>query len=245
MAEVWDKSTHAGTHLLMLLAIADFADDEGRAYPSVASLARKCRMTSRNVNLILAGLRESGELQAKINEGPRGTNMYRIPTLKDSSPLKNPSPLKPASPTPEAGFPLPLKPASDEPSVNHQRTTSASSASADPLSCPAEKIIDAYHRRMPDNPKCKLLSTARRGSIKARWNEAAKLTCKPFGYSTTPDGIAAWEAFFTVCADSLFLTGRATPQPGRPPFVADLDFLMSPKGFAGCLENKYHREVAP
>lgn len=114
----------------------------------------------------------------------------------------------------------------------------------DSLPCPAEKIIEAYHRLMPDNPKCKVLSSARRGAIKARWNEAAKLTCNPFGYSNVEGGMAAWEAFFTVCAESFFLTGRAAPQPGKPPFFADIDFLMSPKGFAGCIENKYHREAA-
>jgi len=57
-------------------------------------------------------------------------------------------------------------------------------------------------------------------------------------------GLKAWEEFFTVCADSTFLTGQAKPQPGKPPFFADIDFLFSPKGFAGCIENKYHREVA-
>jgi hypothetical protein len=97
---------------------------------------------------------------------------------------------------------------------------------------------------MPHNPQCKVLNAARRGSIKARWNEAAKLTCHPFGYSTTSDGIAAWEAFFSICAESAFLTGRAKPQEGKPPFFADIDFLMSPAKFAKCLENFYHREVA-
>jgi len=32
MARVWEQSQHAGTNLLMLLAIADFADDDGQAY---------------------------------------------------------------------------------------------------------------------------------------------------------------------------------------------------------------------
>lgn len=122
--------------------------------------------------------------------------------------------------------------------------STAKSADADPLACPAEKIVDAYHRLMPDNPRCKVLNTARRGSIKARWTEAARLACKPFGYSTAADGLKAWEAFFTICAESPFLTGKATPQQGKPPFFADVDFLMSPLGFAKCLENKYHREAA-
>jgi hypothetical protein len=121
MAKVWEASKHAGSELLMLLAIADFADDDGRAYPSVPKLAIKCRMSPRNANMILAALRDSGELEIRHNEGPRGTNRYRVVTgLKASSPLKSASPLKPASCTPEAGFPKPLKPASGEPSLNHQ-----------------------------------------------------------------------------------------------------------------------------
>lgn len=121
MARVWDQSVHSGTELLMLLAIADFADDEGNAYPAVPTLATKCRMSPRNANFILSALRETGELEVRPNEGPRGTNRYKVVTgLKPASPLKSASPLKPTSPTPEAGFLKPLKPTSDEPSLNHQ-----------------------------------------------------------------------------------------------------------------------------
>lgn len=78
ISRVWDVSAHKGNDLLMLLAIADFADDDGNAYPSVTTLANKCRMKQRNANLILAALRESGELEVRLNEGPKGTNRYRI-----------------------------------------------------------------------------------------------------------------------------------------------------------------------
>jgi hypothetical protein len=40
------------------------------------------------------------------------------------------------------------------------------------------------------------------------------------------------------------MTGRAPAAPGKPPFVADIDFIFSPSGFAKTLENKYHREAA-
>lgn len=110
--------------------------------------------------------------------------------------------------------------------------------------CPAEEIVKLYHEAMPDNPKVRVLNDARRKTIRARWKEAASLDCKPFGYNDRDEGLDAWRRFFEVCAESDFLTGRAQPQPGKPPFVADIDFLMSPAGFAKCLENKYHREVA-
>lgn len=152
MARVWAHSSHAGSELLILLAIADFADDDGNAYPAVSTLASKCRMSDRNANHILVALRASGELEIRHNEGPRGTNRYRIVLndangVKSASPPKHQKPLKPASPlgpevavTPEervtlkpvagggeAGSSKPLKPASDEPSLNHQEPSRESS----------------------------------------------------------------------------------------------------------------------
>lgn len=110
--------------------------------------------------------------------------------------------------------------------------------------CQAEDIVRLYHEAMPDNPRVRVLNDSRRKTIRARWKEAASLTCKPFGYSSREDGLTAWRQFFEVCAESDFLTGKAPTQPGKPPFLADIDFLMSPAGFTRCLENKYHREVA-
>ncbi|VWD26267.1 hypothetical protein [Burkholderia contaminans] len=123
---------------------------------------------------------------------------------------------------------------------NHEQ----SKASGNDLQCPVDQIVAAYHELMPDNPRCKVLHDGRRKAIAARWREAARLTCKPFGYSTVAAGVAAWRTFFRVCADSDFLTGKCTPPPGRKRFRADIDFLTSPNGFAKCLENRYHEEAA-
>ena len=114
MSEVWEYSRHNGTALLMLLAIADFSDDDGRAYPSVGSLAAKCRMKSRNANVILAALRDSGELEIRIGEGPRGTNLYRVKPLQSfaSPPVKHCTPAKECS--------KPLQGNAPKPSVNRK-----------------------------------------------------------------------------------------------------------------------------
>lgn len=135
------------------------------------------------------------------------------------------------------------------PNVENLNTSVASApvgpqATTQQTACPADAIVALYHEILPDNPRCKVLSDARRAAIRARWKEAAKLNCAPFGYSSRADGLVAWRRFFEVCAESDFLTGRTPGLPGKPPFVADIDFLMSPSGFAKTLENKYHREVA-
>lgn len=102
MAAVWERSQHSGTHLLMLLAIADFADDDGRAYPSVPTLARKCRMKERNAQYILAELVETGELATQRGKGPRGSNVYRIKLaslgVQPSAPVQTFAPLQETAP---------------------------------------------------------------------------------------------------------------------------------------------------
>jgi hypothetical protein len=112
------------------------------------------------------------------------------------------------------------------------------------LHCPISRIVNAYHELMPLNPRVKIINDKRRKSISARWREASKLDFAPFGYSTVQGGVEAWRKFFAVCAESDFLTGKSKAQTGKPPFLADIDFLMSPEGFAKCFENKYHREVS-
>lgn len=124
MAKVWEHSQHGGTDLLMLLAIADFADDQGNAYPSVPTLAEKCRMKPRNAQVILGSLRKSGELQVKPNEGPRGTNLYRITLVSQgvhsNAPLQSTAPLHSSAQRGAKECAEGVHSNAPEPSLNHQ-----------------------------------------------------------------------------------------------------------------------------
>lgn len=82
LSHVWKNSKQNGTALLVLVAIADGANQDGEYYPSVSSLAAKCRMKNRNLQRIIRKLEASGELAVEYYHGTetkRGwTNRYRV-----------------------------------------------------------------------------------------------------------------------------------------------------------------------
>lgn len=217
-------------------------------WPSRQAIANRCGMHLSNISTATTALVRLGWLTKDGKGGHSKATRYTITvpdtvaqsaTVADAATVAHQATRTVA----QSATRLPLADSATRKEVTSEHTNGTEKVSDLP-SCPAEKIIDAYHRLMPANPRCKILNASRRAAIKARWSEAAKLECKPFGYSSIQDGVAAWEKFFAVCAESPFLTGRATPQPGKPPFLADIDFLMSPSKFAKCLENFYHREAA-
>lgn len=128
ISQVLDKSAHGGTELLMLIILADYSDDEGNSYPSVSSLARKCRLKPRRANYILKALTDSGELRILKNEGPKGTNRYRlifsamgqVQPLHSSAPLHSAAPLHSSAGGGALQCAKPLHSSADEPSLNRQ-----------------------------------------------------------------------------------------------------------------------------
>lgn len=126
---VWEHSKHSGTELVAMLAIADFSSDEGTAYPSVATLARKTRMKARNMRYILGRLVTSGELTVMLNAGPRGCNVFRItikPPLQSLAPLQESAPLQSIAVTPASACREPLQSIAPEPSLNRKEPSFSS-----------------------------------------------------------------------------------------------------------------------
>lgn len=71
-SRVWDLATHRrGTELLTLLALADFSDDNGESYPSLAQLAKKVRLTVRQLCHILHSLEADGDIRRMRSTGGR------------------------------------------------------------------------------------------------------------------------------------------------------------------------------
>ena len=71
-----------GNEKLVLLALADRANDDGECWPGYASLADKCSMSERNVMRIVAKLKECGLLTIEQRKNPDNgrqiTNVYTL-----------------------------------------------------------------------------------------------------------------------------------------------------------------------
>lgn len=78
MVEVWEHSQHRSSRLVVLLALADWANDDGWCWYSIESIARKARLGTRQVVNALRAVQESGELEVYYNLGPYYTNLYRV-----------------------------------------------------------------------------------------------------------------------------------------------------------------------
>jgi DnaD/phage-associated family protein len=104
MSAVWKQSKATGTALLLLLAIADNANSEGKAYPSVKRLAQKIRTSERNVQLLLRKLEELGELTIELQTERRGCNAYYVLLGANGGEEDFTPPPKQPAPRGEGGF---------------------------------------------------------------------------------------------------------------------------------------------
>lgn len=87
MSAVWDESPYEHSLLLVHLALADAANDEGYCWPAVKSIAKKCRLDERYTRRLLNQMVEDGFVEKAVNEGKRGTNVYLVrstPVKKDT-----------------------------------------------------------------------------------------------------------------------------------------------------------------
>jgi len=257
MARVWAESKHSGTELLMLLAIADFSDDDGRAYPSVAGLAEKCRMKPRNANYILAALQSSGELRVRQNEGPKGKNLYQIvfaamarglqnvaglqgsAGMQPGAGVQSAAGLQSSARTPATDCAKPLQPIAAEPSLNHQEPSGRSLARPKRIpDCQFQAIVDLYHAKLPGLPRCRLMPKSRQDELRRVWGWVLSST-KSDGSrraSTAEEALEWFAGYFARASENDFLMGRTQRSPGHEKWSCDLDFLLTDKGMKQVIE---------
>lgn len=113
----------------------------------------------------------------------------------------------------------------DSDSDNEEQKILSPSSKADPV--PYQKIIDLYHKTLPELPTIAKLTPKRKGQIRQRYTEDMK-------------ELTNWENFFDYVSQSDFLMGRVQPTNGRAPFRADIEWLTNQTNFTKIAEDKYH-----
>jgi ribosomal protein S25 len=80
MSQVWSHSKMTSTHLLVMLAISDYANSDGISWPSVSSIAEKARISRRYSIDVLKELENEGEIVSigRCNGKSSGTNVYVV-----------------------------------------------------------------------------------------------------------------------------------------------------------------------
>jgi len=78
MAACWYTTSLAPNERLVALALADFADDHGRCWPSLTTIGHKIGYSRRNTRRIVKTLREIGYVDILIRAGPRRTPLYQL-----------------------------------------------------------------------------------------------------------------------------------------------------------------------
>src|SRR5512146_1821173 len=79
MAHVWSESKQEAGTLLVALALADFANDDGFCWPSMPVIAKKARLSERQAWRCVSKLIEDGELEKTEDpSGGRRSNTYHF-----------------------------------------------------------------------------------------------------------------------------------------------------------------------
>lgn len=89
MSQVWEHAPCRENALIVLLALADWANDDGVSWPSIQKLADKTRIDRRSAQRIIRRLKSDGIITIEEGGGRAKQHRYRIETAALCRPLEN------------------------------------------------------------------------------------------------------------------------------------------------------------
>ena len=108
------------------------------------------------------------------------------------------------------------------------------------LGCDHKGVLSLYHTTLPNLPHIEIWNDTRAGYLRQRWREVA-IDLSKNGPVSHADMLEWWKNFFEHIRSSKFLTGK-TQSKDKPPFLADLEWIIKPTNFAKIIEGKYPRD---
>ena len=213
MAGVWERSDINPTQKLVLLALADWANDEGLCWPSIDRLCQKSGLKRRSVQMAIHTMEAIGILRREEVVG-KGCKYWIIAPVQEMHPrTKCTPPVQEMHPTRALDAP--------NTSITHQLNTKDDTSSDDDLK--VEDVVEVWNEMAEQCGLAKVakLTDVRRKKIKARIKE----------YS-----VEDWSKAMKAIYNSKFLRGE-----NDRGWKADFDFLLEPSKFVKLVEGAYDR----
>lgn len=215
MTAVWEREDLTSTHKLVLLALADWANDEGLCWPSINRLAVKASLTTRGIQKSIRTLEQLGFVRREEVAGKGNRYWLTIP-VNDVHPCTTfTPPLNKVHPTPEQGSP--------NTSDIHQGNINSivDLPIDDPDSVSENDVLEAWNDLAKDCglPTIKKLNATRKRQLKARLKE---------------NTLDEWKQAFAAIERSPFLKGE-----NKTGWRASFDFLLQPSSFTKLIEGQY------
>lgn len=255
---VWSGySGAAGTEMVILLALADWCNDDGSCYPSIASIAKKARIQERHAKRVVHALIEDGWISVVGNANggaPGSTRRYQLNLKRLDTGVMDDTPTGVADDTgvlrdtgvmggidgchgrSKRGV------ADDTQTVIEPSITVSSKvdqAKPDRLpACPVEQIVGLYRRVLPELPKPRVITKKRRELIQSRWRWlfTDKRDDGTRRATTAAEAMAWLEQFLQRARANDFLMMRTPRGAGHENWLPDLDYLMSDRGLLQVIE---------
>lgn len=150
MSAVWELDL-PDSDKIVLLALADCANDEGHCWPSVASLVLKCSKSERTIQGSIKRLVDEGHLTRREVQG-KGCNYTVHPNMKRICPRSDSTPAATAPPqrttlTPAAAADKPSRTINSEAKASSQRVVDHYNSAAKKHGWPQVRVLDSSRRQ--------------------------------------------------------------------------------------------------
>lgn len=217
MAAVWDAEALSPTHRLILLSLADHANDDGICYPSIARLCRRTGLSERSVQGAVSFLQAAGWLRVERNAGPKGCNVFTVCTPAGDAPPQDMRPRRRCATPPQHVRPTPAGDAPEPSGTIKEPSFSLSERVSDDLDA-----AFADYNEMAQSvglPLCAKRTKGRVQAVRARLRE---------------HGLGVWREALARVAASPHCTGQ-----NDRGWRADLDFIATASKFVNIIEGRY------
>lgn len=216
MTAVWERDDLSSTQKLVLLALADWANDEGLCWPSIARICTKASLKQRAVQMAIRSLEDAGFIRRDEVMGKGNKYWLTIPPHEMHPCTTFTPPLHEMHPTPALNAP--------NTSINHQLPINVDNAPSDddaPVS--PDEVLEYWNTLAGRHglPKISKLTPARKQRLKARIKEFPE--------------IESWATAFKNIERSAFLRGD-----NDRGWKANFDFLLQPGSFVKLIEGVYN-----